>query len=125
MAKQPTTADVSRFLPLTDLAFNILVVLTDQDLHGYALLKELRRRTGREKLRTGTVYAALARLQDDGLVQEADVGSIEDEDRRRRYYRVTDLGRAAARSEANRLVEILDFARNKHLLPAVGPGAPR
>ena len=125
MTEQAEMADVSRFLPLTDLAFNVLIVLTDQDLHGYALLKELRSRTGREKLRTGTVYAALARLQDDGLVQEADVTPMEDEDRRRRYYRVTDLGRLVAKSEANRLVEILAFARNKHLLPHVGPGAPR
>ena len=46
-------------LPLTDLAFNVLLALTDGDLHGYALIKELRGLEGRERLRTGTVYAAL------------------------------------------------------------------
>ena len=60
--------DASHLLPLTDLAFNILVALTDREPHGYALIKELRGRTGRAKLRTGTVYAGLARLQDDRRV---------------------------------------------------------
>ena len=64
------TGDVGRLLPLSDLAFNLLVALTDRELHGYALIKELRLRTGRANLRTGTVYAALARLQDDGLIEE-------------------------------------------------------
>ena len=61
--------DPTQFLPLTDLAFNLLVVLTGEALHEYALLKELRLRTGRADLRTGTVYAVLARLQDNGLIQ--------------------------------------------------------
>jgi DNA-binding PadR family transcriptional regulator len=104
-------------LPLTDLAFNILVALSDEPQHGYALLKELRTRTGRAKLRTGTVYAALARLQDDGLVEEvpdADMG----DDPRRRYYRTTGLGLTTARAEAERLAEVLRAARAKRLVPA-------
>ena len=114
--------DASHLLPLTDLAFNILVALTDRELHGYALIKELRSRTGRAKLRTGTVYAALARLQDDGLVTESgDRPAADQDDDRRRYYRVTDLGHAAARGEAQRLHEILGIARAKALL--VGTGA--
>lgn len=105
-------------LPLTDLAFNILVSLQGDELHGYALIKTLRERTGRERLRTGTVYAALARLQEEGLVEEAaSRGSRDSDDERRRYYRVTGLGSDVARAEAARLAELLSVARMKNLLP--------
>ena len=115
--------DVSRFLPLTDLAFNVLVALADEERHGYALIKELRTRTGRERLRTGTVYAALARLQDDGLVEEAgERAPSPRSDERRRYYRATTLGVAAARAEAARLMEVLGIAREKDLTPAPSRG---
>ena len=106
--------DPRPLLPLTDLAFNVLLALSDRSLHGYALLKELRGRTGREGLRTGTVYAALARLQDDGLVEEVGQPSGDD---RRRHYAPTPLGRAAARAEAERLRELLAVARRKRVLP--------
>lgn len=110
--------DLSPFLPLTDLAFSILVALKGHELHGYALLKDLRARTGRERLRTGTVYAALSRLQDDGLVEDAGGGSAgEGEDGRRKYYRLTPMGVAVARAEAARLEELLGVARSKDLLP--------
>ncbi len=107
-------------VPLTDLAFTILVTLKDQELHGYALLKELRSRTGRERLRTGTVYAALARLQDEGLVGEAQAPADTLDDERRRYYRLTPEGVAAARAEATRLSDLLGLARGKDLLPSSG-----
>jgi DNA-binding PadR family transcriptional regulator len=101
--------------PMTDLAFGVLVALSGRELHGYALIKELREQTGRARLRTGTVYAALARLQDDGLVTEVDPPS-DDDDPRRRYYAVTPLGADRARVEAARLEELLDIARAKRLL---------
>lgn len=102
-------------LPLTDLAFNVLLALTDGDLHGYALIKELRALEGRERLRTGTVYAALARLVDQGWVAEADPPASET-DQRRRYHRITPEGRAVARAEAARLRRVLEMAREKDLL---------
>lgn len=105
----------AEMIPLTDLAFNILVALKGEALHGYALIHQLRERTGRDGLRTGTVYAALSRLQDDGLVEEAH-GEADGGDSRRRYYRVTTLGLEAARLEAARLSELLQLARNKDLL---------
>lgn len=118
---EPEPAD---FLPLTDLAFNILVALKDEELHGYALLKELRARTGRERLRTGTVYAALARLEEEGLLGEVDGPAESGEgDSRRRYYAVTELGLRTTRAEARRLDEILGVARAKDLLPDSGGGA--
>lgn len=108
-------------LPLTDLAFNILVALTREELHGYALVKRLRELEGRASLRTGTVYAALARLQDQAWVEEVDPPTG-DEDGRRRYYGITDAGLAVARAEAARLADVLGMARSKDLLrdPARG-----
>lgn len=109
--------DPSAFLPLTDLAFNVLVVLSGPPLHGYALLKELRERIGRDTLRTGTVYAALARLQDSGLVGEVEAPSGEASgDERRRFYQVTILGTEVARAEARRLREVLYLADQKDLV---------
>jgi len=102
--------------PLTDLAFNILIGLKDESLHGYALVKHLRRQPARSGLRTGTVYAALVRLRDQGLVQEAEhAGSSTDE--RRRYYSLTEEGLAAAKQESMRLMAVLNRARLKKLLP--------
>jgi DNA-binding PadR family transcriptional regulator len=112
------TQNPSEFLPLTDLAFSMLVALADEELHGYALVMELRRRTGRDALRTGTVYAALARLRDDGLVTETrGSAATAGADPRRRYYALTPLGRSVARAEADRLEELLDLARAKRLTP--------
>ena len=106
--------DPTQFPPLTDLAFNLLVALTGEALHGYALLKELRLRTGRADLRTGTVYAVLARLQDDGLIQETRPPSgSKGEDPRRKYYSVTALGVRTAQAEAQRLREVLRMADAK------------
>jgi DNA-binding PadR family transcriptional regulator len=108
--------------PLTDLAFNILVALTGEPLHGYALVKRLRRLEGRGSLRTGTIYAALARLEEDGLVAETDEPDPDAGDSRRRYYRVTARGMASARAEAARLAEVLARARGKRLLGETAGG---
>ena len=108
-------------LPLTDLAFNILVALTDEDLHGYALIKRLREQEGRASLRTGTVYAALTRLGDQEWVTEVDA-PVDEDDPRRRYYRITPRGLAAARAEAARLADVLGLARSKQLLEGATGG---
>lgn len=112
---------MSDILPLTDLAFNILVALNDEPLHGYGLVKRLRQLEGRSSLRTGTVYAALARLEDQGWVEEADPPESSD-DARRRYYRITASGLTAARAEAGRLRDVLGRATRGDLLgdPAHG-----
>lgn len=103
--------------PLTDLAFSILLALKDEELHGYGLLQRLREMVGRASLRTGTVYAALARLQDAGLVAERFRAPSPDDDGRRRYYGITPRGLAAAQAEATRLQAILELARRKDVLP--------
>ena len=117
-------ADVAELLPLTDLAFGVLLALKDDARHGYALIQQLRQRSGRAKLRTGTVYAALARLQDQGLVRESkDTRGDGDSDQRRRYFVITSRGLAAAKAEAIRLSELLDIARQKDLIPDPTPGS--
>lgn len=101
-------------LPLTPISFEILLALLDGDRHGYAILQavETRLRTVLP-LRTGTIYRALARLMDEGLIDEAAAGG----DDRRRTYRVTAQGRKIARAEAERLADQVAAARARKLLP--------
>ena len=114
--------DVGKHVPLTHLAFLILLALADRDLHGYALIKEIDARSGGlTKLRSGTLYAAMRRLDAAGLVCESGERPAPDQDdQRRRYYGITELGLAVVRAEANRLAGLLDAAQAKNL---VGEGA--
>jgi len=104
--------------PLTPALFHVLLALADGEKHGYAVLKEVRRRTsGRVKLSAGTLYAIIKRCLADGWIAESDERpdpALDDE--RRRYYRLTDYGRRAAVAEAERLQEIVGMARDKNLL---------
>jgi len=103
-------------LPLTPISFEILLALLQGELHGYAILQAVEGRlTGKLPLRTGTMYRALARLLDEGLIEKA--GAADDEDPRRRYYRITAHGRATARAEARRLADQVEAARAHRLLP--------
>jgi DNA-binding PadR family transcriptional regulator len=107
--------DPTPHLPLTPACFQILVALADGEKHGYAIIKEVARRTeGRVRLRAGTLYTALGRLVDDGLVQESRERpdpSLDDE--RRRYYRLSQRGRTVVLAEAGRLAEALRHVRAK------------
>jgi DNA-binding PadR family transcriptional regulator len=103
-------------LPLTPISFEILLALLQGELHGYAILQAVEGRlTGKLPLRTGTMYRALARLLDEGLIEKA--GAAGDEDPRRRYYRITAHGRATAKAEARRLADQVEAARAHRLLP--------
>lgn len=94
------------FLPLTPQQFHILLSLVDGARHGYAILLEVKERTAGElKMGTGTLYTALARLVDLRLVLDADR-----QDARRRYYRLTPLGRAVLRAETARLEALVRHA---------------
>jgi DNA-binding PadR family transcriptional regulator len=109
------TFDPSTHVPLTPAMFQVLLALADGEKHGYAIIKEVARRTnGRVRLRAGTLYTVLRRFDADGLIAEAAERpdpALDDE--RRRYYRLTDRGRAVARAEAARLEETLAHARVK------------
>ena len=101
-------------LPLTPISFEILLALTEGDRHGYAILQQVEARTaGLLPLRTGTLYRALARLEEAGVIDLVD-GPADDE--RRRYYRITPKGREIARGEAKRLEDQVAAARARKLL---------
>jgi DNA-binding PadR family transcriptional regulator len=103
-------------LPLTPISFEILLALLHGEHHGYAILHAVESRlTGKLPLRTGTIYRALARLLDEGLIERGTAAS--DDDPRRRYYRITAYGRQTARAEAQRLADQVEAARAHRLLP--------
>ena len=108
--------------PLTPAMFHVLLALAGDDLHGYAILKEVELRTsGKVKLSTGTLYGIIKRLLAEGLIVESRHRPVEDDDQRRRYYRLTEPGRQMAVVEAMRLERVLARARNKRLLKALKP----
>jgi DNA-binding PadR family transcriptional regulator len=111
-------AQAPSFLPLTPAVFHLLLALSDSDRHGYGITREVAERTGgRVRLGPGTIYGTLNRMLDAGLVEERPTGGPAGE--RRRYYRITTLGRAVARAEAGRLAELVDIARDKALLSKI------
>ena len=108
-------------LPLTPIAFEILLALAEEDRHGYAILQAVENRLrGKLPLRTGTLYRALARLVEDGLIEELPPGQAEahrEIDSRRRVYRLTRHGRTLARAETERLADQVAAARSRKLIP--------
>lgn len=117
MSPDPKTG-VGDFLPLTHVVFHVLASLTAGVKHGYGIIKDVEERTeGRVELEAGTLYAAIKRLRDDGLIEEAQ--GPPGGDARRRYYGLTSLGRQVLRAEAERLADLVDLARAVRVLPAV------
>ena len=114
---QGRTAD---FLPLTPAVFHILLALSDSDRHGYGISKEVAASTaGTVRLGPGTLYGTLVRLLAAKLVDEIDRPDTRSpaSGQRRRYYRLTPLGRAVAKAEARRLADLVSVARSKSMLP--------
>ena len=99
--------------------FHILTVLAQSDQHGYAIQRAIRDQTaGRVRLGPGTLYRSIQRMLEDGLIEELDDRpDPEQDDERRRYYRITRLGRNAARAEAQRLADLVALARASGLSP--------
>lgn len=114
----PSAPDPATFLPLSPPVFHVLLALGDGPLHGYGIMQGFEERTGgRETLLPGTLYATLARMLEGGLVEELPEPPEPGADRRRRYYRLTELGRAVGRAEAERLAMLLGMARRVKLAP--------
>jgi DNA-binding PadR family transcriptional regulator len=112
-----TQNNAEPFGPLTPAMFHVLLALAGDDLHGYAILKEVELRTGgKVRLSTGTLYGIIKRLLSDGLIVELRSRPTETDDERRRYYRLTPRGRQVATTEAERMDEILSVARSRNLL---------
>ena len=117
MAKHARKPD--ELLPLTPGMFHVLIALADGEKHGYAVIKEVARRTdGAIRLSAGTLYTLIRRFVQEGVVAESSERpdpSLDDE--RRRYYRLTEFGREVARAEAARMESTLSMARAKNLIP--------
>jgi DNA-binding PadR family transcriptional regulator len=104
-------------LPLTPVAFEVLLSLAEEERHGYHIMQAVERRTGGGiTLHAGTLYRALARLVDVELIEELEERPDPATDERRRYYRLTAFGRQVAEAEAARLESQVRAARALHLL---------
>ncbi len=106
------------FLPLTPLAFQVLLALADSERHGYGIIREVDERTdGLIRLRTGTLYTLLQRLLDEDLIETSSARpDPEDDDERRKYYRLTTLGKDVLAAEARRLESLIGEARRKQII---------
>src|SRR5260370_32153067 len=108
---------------LTPAMFQVLLALGDGEKHGYAILKEVEEQTnGHVRLSTGTLYAMIKRLLSEGIIAECrNRPPAEEDDQRRRYYRLTPLGRQVATAEVERMERMVATARQKHLLKRLKP----
>jgi DNA-binding PadR family transcriptional regulator len=106
-------------LPLQSATFHILMALAEGDLHGYAIIQHVAARTGGDvRLSAGTLYRSIQRMLDQDLIEELHRRPApEDDDERRRYYRITRFGEAVARAEAGRLANLVKLARASGLVP--------
>ena len=114
--------DNQELLPLPPPVFHILIALAEGPRHGYAIMREVSERTaGRLRLGPGTLYGSIKRMLEQGLIEEVRKHPGEDGgDERRRYYRLTRLGRRTAEAEVARLTLVLKDARACGLLPQRG-----
>jgi len=103
--------------PLPSAAFQILLSLADEDLHGYGIMRQVADQTdGRMRLGPGTLYSSIQSLLEEKLIEEVDLGEdVKLGQERRRYYRLTSAGRKLARVEAERLADLLRVARSKKI----------
>src|SRR5258708_14470579 len=108
--------------PLPPAMFHVLLAIDGDDLHGYAILKEVDLRTnGEVKLSTGTLYGIIKRLLNDGLIIERRERPAAHDDERRRYYRLTPQRPEVAAAEAERLEKVVALPRSPHLLKRPQP----
>jgi DNA-binding PadR family transcriptional regulator len=102
--------------PLSPATLAILLALAQSEQHGYGILKRVESQPGAPRLGTGTLYAALQRLAEDGLIEESEARPAAVEDQRRRYYRITGAGEAVAGRELLRLSRIVARSESQALL---------
>jgi len=109
--------DPRSFLPLTPLAYQVLLALADSDRHGYGIILEVTERTdGTVRIRTGTLYTMIQRLLEEQLLEQSDAPRPEGDDTRRKYYRLTELGRDVLAAETRRMEALIGDARRKRVL---------
>jgi len=111
---------VVELLPLQTATFHILISVAEEDRHGYGIIQDIAERTsGALRLSPGTLYRSIQRMLEQGLLLETqDRPDPELDDERRRYYRITPLGRIAARAEAERMAQLVKLARARGFAPS-------
>ena len=99
-------------IPLSPAIFHILLSLGEGERHGYAIKREIAKRTNRKlRLGPGVLYGSINKMLELGLIEESDERPDPHlDDERRRYFRITNLGKQAARAEAARMRELADLA---------------
>ncbi len=112
------TADPESFLPLPPAAFHILMVLAKGENHGYAIMRSIDEDTnGSFRIGPGTLYGTIKRMLKAGWIEEVEPpAGVEEEDERRRYYKLTGLGKRITEAEAQRLTQVVLLAREAQLL---------
>ncbi len=104
--------EIASHLPLTPVVFHILLAVSERALHGYRIMQDVNSRSGdRVGLGPGTLYGAIQRMEDAGLLEKAEPPSGEKVERRRRYYQMTELGRGALLGETERLEALVALVR--------------
>jgi DNA-binding PadR family transcriptional regulator len=113
-----TLQNPEEFLPLTPAVFNILLALADSEKHGYGIMLEVEANTkGQVIMGPGTLYGSIKRMLKAGLIEESDErADPEMDDQRRKYYKLTNLGRRVLSMEAERLASQVMIARAKNVL---------
>jgi len=116
MADAPSPGSL---LPLPQATLYILMALAEEDRHGYAILQDVAARTGgKVRLSAGTLYRSIQRMLEEGLIVETrERPAPEEDDERRRYYRITRFGAAVASAEGRRLQELVRLARASGFVP--------
>ena len=111
--------EVQALLPLPPATFHILVALSGGDRHGYGIIQDVEARTNGElRLSAGTLYRTIQRLLEQDLITEQS-RIVRGDDPRRRYYRITKLGTAVVRADAERLAQMVSLARDAGLIEGV------
>ncbi len=122
----PCMKTIKTLTPLTPAVFYILLALASGEKHGYEIMKQVKHDShGQVKMGSGTLYGSIKRMLADTLIEEA--GERPDpafDDERRRYYRLTELGRRAFTIELQRYTDVVSLAQQRRLLPqfTVEPG---
>jgi DNA-binding PadR family transcriptional regulator len=112
-------SEIDALLPLPPATFHILISVAAGDTHGYAIIQDIAAQTNGElRMSAGTLYRSIQRMQEQGLIVESRKRpDPEEDDERRRYYRITEFGSAVARAEAHRLAQLVRMARARGLSP--------
>jgi DNA-binding PadR family transcriptional regulator len=113
MTTPPTT---EALLPLPPATLHILLALAETERHGYAIMQDVEARTdGELRLSAGTLYRAIARMVEQGLIVEVEHRRSRADDERRRYYRITSFGMAVARADVRRMLQLVRHAQARGL----------